>query len=159
MDFQERLKQAAQRGASVRADRFVEAAAQALTDEECRRKHSSMRLALCDVIEARLHLLADSFPGFRTETVVDDRGWGALVTRDDVGFQGGKRTNQFSRLQVTVSPYSEYRVFDVVAKGTIRNKDAFTRGHFDKLDVADLERFRGLVEQWVVEYAERFAAS
>ncbi|QDU87106.1 hypothetical protein Pla175_04610 [Pirellulimonas nuda] len=159
MDFRERLKRAADRGVRTRQARDEAAAADALSDEECRRRHSAMRLALSETIETLLGQLADNFPGFRVKTIVDERGWGAQAVRDDVGVAGGKRTNFFSRLQVTVSPYNDYHVLDVAAKGAVRNKESFTRGHFEKLRDAELEHFAELIEQWVLDYAEQYAAA
>jgi hypothetical protein len=159
MDFRERLQQATERGIQARDDRISAAAAQALSEEECRRRHSSYRLTLCDHIEECLRGLADNFPGFRLETVVDDSGWGTVASRDDVGLAKRRSDNFFSRLQMVVSPYNKYHVLEVSAKGTIRNKEIFTRSHFQRLDAFDMQRFRDLIEQWVVEYAELFAAN
>ena len=58
-----------------------------------------------------------------------------------------------------MSPYNKYHVLDVTAKGTIRNKEVFSRNHYQRLDEVDLDRFRELIEQWVLDYAELFAAS
>jgi hypothetical protein len=58
-----------------------------------------------------------------------------------------------------VSPHNKYHVLDVTAKGTIRNKETFTRNHYQRLNELDLERFRELIEQWVLEYAEMYAAT
>ena len=65
------------------------------------------RLALSDHIEKCLRELADNFPGFRVETIVDENGWGAVAKRDDVGLAGGRRDNFFSRLQIVVSPVQQ----------------------------------------------------
>ena len=126
MDFRERLHRASERGQRARDTQAREAAAKALSEEECRRLHSSYRLALCDYIEKCLHDLADNF---------------------------------FSRLRMVVSPHNKYHVLDVTAKGTIRNKEVFSRNHYQRLDDVDLDRFRELIEQWVLDYAELFAAS
>jgi hypothetical protein len=50
-------------------------------------------------------------------------------------------------------------VIDVVAKGTIRNKEVFSRNFYQQLNEVDLDRFHELVEQWVLEYAELYAAA
>ena len=129
MDFRERLHRASERGQRARDTQAREAAAKALSEEECRRLHSSYRLALCDYIEKCLHDLADNFPGFRVETIVDDAGWGSTAVRDDVGLARRRADNFFSR------------------------------NHYQRLDDVDLDRFRELIEQWVLDYAELFAAS
>jgi hypothetical protein len=160
MDFRERLQKAAKRGASARASREFEQAAEALSEEECKRRHSRLRLQMVDHIEKCLAQLADNFPGFRTETIVDERGWGSAVARDDLALarRGSKRENLFSRLQVVVSPYNEFKVLDVTAKGAVQNKETFARGHHQPLADVDEDQFRELIEQWVLEYAEMYAA-
>ena len=50
-------------------------------------------------------------------------------------------------------------MLDVVAKGTIRNKEVFSRNFYQPLNEVDLDRFRELIEQWVLEYAELYAAT
>ncbi len=159
MDFRERLQRASERGQRARDAEAREAAARALSEEECRRLHSTNRMALLDHIEKCLHDLADNFPGFRVETVMEENGWGSVAKRDDVGIAHGRSDNFFSRLQLVVSPYSKYHVIDVVAKGTIRNKEVFSRNFYQQLNEVDLERFRELTEQWVLEYAELYAAA
>lgn len=158
MDFSERLKRAASRGARTRASREFEAAAEALSEEECRRKHSRLRLELTEHIEKCLAQLADNFPGFRPETIVDETGWGAGVSRDDLTSVGRRRENMFSRLRVVVGPYNEFQVLDVSAKGTVNNRETFSRSHHQPLADVDEEQFRELIELWVLDYAEQFAA-
>ncbi len=159
MDFRERLQKATERGREARSAELRAAAAQALSEEECRRRHSEYRLTLTEHIERCLHELADNYPGFRLETIVDERGWGAAVSRDDMGVSDGRRVNSFSRLQVVVGPYSKYHVLEIMAKGTVRNKETFSRSHYQRLAEVDLERFRELIEQWVLDYAEMYAAA
>ena len=112
-----------------------------------------------DHVEKCLDDLADNFPGFHVETVADDSGLGSVARRDDVSLPRGRNENLFSRLQMVVSPFSKYHVLDVVAKGTIRNKEVFSRNHYQQLNEVDLDRFRELIEQWVLEYAELYAAT
>lgn len=159
MDFRERLQKATERGRETRNDEIRAAAAQALSEEECRRRHSEYRLALTDHIERCLRDLADNFPGFRLETIVDERGWGAAASRDDMGVADRKRVNSFSRLQIVVGPYNKFHVLDVLAKGAVRNKETFSRNHYQRLAEVDLGRFRELIEQWVLDYAEMYAAA
>jgi hypothetical protein len=70
----------------------------------------------------------------------------------------GHRTNEYSRLEVTVRPYSPAHVLDLAAKGTIRNKEVFNRNYYEELADADEEKFRELIDMWVLEYAELYAA-
>ena len=126
---------------------------------ECRRRHSQYRLELTDHIEKLLSEMGDNFPGFRIETVVDESGWGAAVSRDDFRMEGGKRGTFFSRLKLVVSPYNTYHVLDINAKGTVRNKELLSRNHYQRLADVDLQSFRELLEQWVLDYAELYAAA
>lgn len=158
MDFSERIKKAASRGVRARASREFEQAAEALSEEECKRRHSRLRLTLVDHIEKCLAQLSDNFPGFRSETIVDERGWGSAVSRDDLTLRHGKRENLFSRLQVVVSPYNEFKVLDIAAKGAVNNKETFSRGHHQPLADVDEHQFRELIELWVLDYAEMYAA-
>lgn len=159
MDFRERIQKATERGRQARAEQLSAAAAQALSEEECRRRHSEYRLELSEHIERCLRELADNFPGFRLETIVDERGWGAAVARDDIGFDGRRRVNLFSRLQLLVGNYSKYAVLDITAKGTVRNKEVLSRNHYERLAEVDMESFRRLIELWILDYAELYSAA
>ncbi len=160
MDFRQRLQRAAQRGVAARDAQEREAAAKALTEEECRRFHSKYRDELNEHIESCLKQLAENFPGFDYEAVVSDKGsWGGAVRRDDFAFISGRRDNLFSRLEITVSPHNQYHVLEVVAKGAVRNKENFSRNHYQLLKDADLDAFKSLIEQWTLDYAEHYAAA
>ena len=159
MSFRERLQRAAERGKQVRAAQLDEAAAKALSEEECRRLHSQYRLAITDHIEKCLGELADNFPGFRLETIVDESGWGAAVNRDDLGMSAGRRNTFFSRMRIVVSPYNQYHVLDISAKGTVRNKEVVSRNHYQRLAEVDLQTFRELIETWALDYAELYSAA
>jgi hypothetical protein len=159
MSFRERLQRATERGKQVRAAQLNEAAAKALSEEECRRRHSQYRNELMEHIEKCLGDLAENFPGFRLETVVDESGWGAAVSRDDFGLTSGKRNTFFSRMQIVVSPYIKYQVLNIAAKGTVRNKEVLSRNYYQQLGDVDLQTFRELVETWALEYAELYSAA
>ena len=159
MDFRERLQLATDRGMRARSEREQAEAAAALSEEECRRLHSSYRLELTDHIEHCLKQLADNFPGFAYETVMEEKGWGGAVTRDDLVLAHGKRGNAYSRLQMVVGTFNSYHVLDVTAKGAVRNKENFNRQHFRKLDDADLDDFKQIIERWVLDYAESYASA
>jgi hypothetical protein len=159
-DFEERLRKAIERGERRGNERARQAAAKALTEKECRRLHSKYRLELSERIEQCVGQLPHHFPGFQYETIYGERGWGAACQRDDFGpAQGGQRSNLYSRLEMTVRPYSSLHVLDLAAKGTVRNKEIFNRNHFERLDEADLDNFTNLIDVWVLEYAELFAAA
>lgn len=157
MSFDDRLKQAIERGQRRSADNAREARARQLTEEEFRRLHSQFRLELSDYIEDCVRRLPNHFPGFRYETMFGDRGWGGACFRDD--FQAGaSRSSTYSRLEVSVRPYSNLHVLDLAAKGTIRNREVFNRNFFERLEEVDIDKFRQLVDAWVLEYVELYAA-
>ena len=70
----------------------------------------------------------------------------------------GKRKSDFSRLEMTVRPHSPLHVLELTAKGTIHNKEVFNRSHFEKTEDAEVAKFLELVDRWVLEYAELYAA-
>lgn len=158
MEFQERLEKAIQRGLHSQDAVAREQAEKAMNQEELRRLHSQYRLELSEHIEGCLRQLPRHFPGFRYETLVGDRGWGAAVSRDDLSVVGGRRENYFSRLEVVVRPFTASRVLELAAKGTIRNKELFNRSQYQVLADADPSTFSEQVDRWVLEYVELYAA-
>ncbi len=157
-DFDERLGKAIDRGQRASDNRARAEAEKALSEQELRRLHSQYRLELSEHIEKCLKTLPRHFPGFRFETIVSDRGWGAAVSRDDVDLRGGRgRTNYFSRLEMVIRPQGEYNVLDLAAKATVRNKEFFNRSHYERLAEVDIESFQELIDLWVLEYAELYA--
>ncbi len=159
MDFKQRLQQATERGQSTRSARVDAAMEKALSEEEYRRIHSRLRLPLTEHIEECLRQLGDNFPVFRYETIVDEKGWGGAVNRDDLYLKLGRRENHFSRLQILVSPANKFHVFEIAAKGMVRNKEVFTRNHYTELDQFNEKPFRDLIETWVLNYAELYSSS
>lgn len=159
MDFQQRLAKAVERGQKKGDARAQAEAEKALSEKEMRRLHSQYRLELCEHIEECLKNLPRHFPGFNFEALVDEHGWGAAVSRDDVTFsRTGRRSNSFSRLEMVIRPVSRYYVLDLASKGTIANKEVFTRNHYQLLGEVDLASFTEMIDHWVLEYAEMFAA-
>jgi hypothetical protein len=158
MSFDDRLRQAIVRGQRRSEAAAREAAAHSLTEEEYRRLHSQRRLTLSEQIESCLKRLPNFFPGFQYETMYGDRGWGGACFRDDLVITRGTRSNNYSRLEVTVRPYSQLHVLDLAAKGTIHNREVFNRNYFEELATADEHKFQELIDVWVLEYAELYAA-
>jgi len=159
MDFQERLNRAIDRGHQRGSERAQEEAQRALTEKELQRLHSQVRLELCERIEHCLADVVDRFPGFRTESIVDDRGWGAAISREDIRLKRDQpRQTSFSRLEFIVARLSPSMIIDVSAKGTVANREVFRRSHFQRLAEVDMHAFTELLDLWVLEYAERFAA-
>ena len=158
-DFEERLRKAIDRGQARNVAHAREAREKALTEEQLKNLHGKYRLSLSEHIEKCIGELPNHFPGFRGETIYGERGWGAACSRDDLGSRaGGKSVSYFSRIEMTIRPFSSLHVLELTAKGTIRNKELFNRRHFEKLQEADVDTFRELIDVWVLEYAELFAA-
>lgn len=157
-DFSNRLDAAIQRGRQRGLNEQAAAKKEAMSEEELRRMHSSYRLSLSDRIEQAVAQLASHFPGFQTETLFGEKGWGAACGRDDLSMERGRRTNRFSRLEMTIRPLNEYMVLELKGKGTVSNKEVFNRSHFTELTEVDVAEFERLIDAWVVEYAERFAS-
>lgn len=159
-DFEKRLARAIERGHRTSDERARAEAAKALSEQELRSLHSQYRLELSEHIERCLRSLPNHFPGFDFEPVVTERGWGAAVSRDDVDLRArGRRTNFFSRLEIVIRPISDYLVLDLAAKATVRNKEVFARNHYQRLGDVDLESFTELIDIWVLEFAEKYAAT
>ncbi len=159
MDFEKRLQNAINRGKSRAEDLEREKRERQLNEEELKTLHSRYRLQLSEHIEQCIGALPNHFPGFRYETIYGERGWGAACARDDLNIKSGQRSNNYSRLEMTVRPFSDLHVLDLSAKGAIHNKEVFTRSHYERLTEADPERFIELIDLWVVEYAEMYAAA
>jgi hypothetical protein len=159
VNFDERLQQAIQRGNRTAQERRGALAAQALSEEQFKRLHSQYRLELSEHVEKCLRRLPQHIPGFQFETVVSDRGWGAAVSRDDADLGPGRsRSNVFSRLEMVVRPYNSAHILELTAHGTIRNKEVYNRTHYQLLAEVHLERFAEMIDVWVLEYAELYAA-
>lgn len=159
MDFENRLEQAIERGERIRQSRHRTEHQKTLSEEELKNLHSSVRLNLSDHIETCLKGVANHFPGFRFETVVDDAGWGARINRDDLALGRGRRDNHYSRLQCLVRPFSaQAKIVEIVAKGTIRNRELLNRSHYQFLNDINEEGLREVIDMWVLEFAEQYAA-
>jgi hypothetical protein len=159
MDFQERLRQAVQRGEHARDARGREEAKKALSAEDHKALHSQYRLELSERIVECLQRLADQFPGFRYESIVGEEGWGASINRDDISVGADRKAaNQYSRLQLLIRPLSDAAIVELVAKATIRNREVFNRSRYQLLGQVDTESFAENIDLWVLEYAEKYAA-
>jgi hypothetical protein len=159
MDFDQRLKKAIERGQRRGDAQALAEAARTVSEEELRRLHSQYRLELSEHIEKCVRALPQHLPGFQVETIYGERGWGAACRRDDVRLLGrGQRENYYSRLEMTVRPYSSLRVLELAAKGTILNKELLNRQHYEPVGDADLAKFLELVDGWALEFAELYSA-
>jgi len=159
MDFHKRLEKAIERGHRTGSARARAKAEEAISEKELARLHLQYRLEVSERIETCLRQLAEHFPGFRFETIVGEHGWGAGISRDDIKVQPGRgRVNYFSRLEMVIRPASSYHVLDLAVKATIRNKELFNRSHYQRLTEVDLTSFSEMIDLWVLEYAELYAA-
>jgi hypothetical protein len=160
MDFQSRLERAVERGERTKDSALQQERARTLSEAESKTIHSQARLELSDHIESCLKSLADQFPGFEYHSIVNDNGWGARINRNDLALKsGGSSDTQYSRLDLLVRPYSDAQIVELVGKATIRNKELFNRTNYQRLDQVDVDSFRNMIDLWVLEYAERFAAA
>jgi hypothetical protein len=59
---------------------------------------------------------------------------------------------------MTIRPYSPLHVLELNAKGTIHNRELYNRQHFEPVADADPATFIELIDTWVLEFAELYAA-
>lgn len=129
-----------------------------LNDKELQRLHAQYRLELCEHIERCLGQVAKEFPGFQLESIVDERGWGAAIHRDDLLLNSSARLNSYSRLEMFIRPFSSAQILELTAKGTIQNRELFNRSQYHRLAETDLAPFMEMIDNWTLEFAEHFAA-
>jgi hypothetical protein len=159
MDFEQRLQKAIERGQRRGEARAQAEAAREMTEEEVRRLHSQYRLQLSEHIEHCLRRLPNHFPGFQYEMIYGERGWGGACKRDDVRVAGpGQRANLYTRIEITVRPYSPLQVLELTAKGTVHNREVFNRQHYERIVDVDLAKYLETVDGWIVEFVELYAA-
>lgn len=160
MDFEHRLNKAIKRGERLSSARADAEAEKKLNDQELWRLHGQYRLELSEYIEKCLRKLPRHFPGFELSTVMGDRGWGTAIRRDDLEVDSRRgRVNYFSHLEMVIRPVSEYFVLELAAKATVRNKEVFNRSHFERLAEVDVNSLVEMIDLWVLEFAERYAAA
>jgi hypothetical protein len=157
-EFESRLESAISRGKKRAELKASQQRQKELSEEELRRLHTSYRLTLSERIESAIHRVADHFPGFRQESLFGEVGWGSACFRDDLRIESGRRSNQYSRLEMVIRPYSDSRVLDLKGKGTVMNREMFNRSHYVPVAEVDIEEFEQLIDTWAIEYAELYAA-
>ncbi len=156
-EFKSRLESAIARGRRRAEVHASQERQKEMSEEELKRLHSSYRLALSDRIESAVKGVADHFPGFREESIFGDKGWGNACYRDDLRIEAGRRTNEYSRLELVVRPFSALGVLELNGKGTVMNRELFNRNFFRPIPEVDIEEFQQLVDTWAIEYAELYA--
>lgn len=163
MDFEKRLQQAIQRGQKVSDDKDQARVERAMGEDELRKLYADFRIQFSEHIEHCLRQLADHFPGFQFRSVVGDEGWGGEIARDDLGVGTGKSQPRnyysrfFSKLHLVIKPFSSAHIIELVGKGTIRNKEIFSRNQYQRLPDVDTTVMIQTIDQWVLEYAEKYA--
>ena len=157
-DFEERLQRAIQRGQQVRREDGASADSDAASEEDLRSQHSHLRNEISEHIEGCLRKLCDHFPGFDFNTVLNEKGWGARISRDDIRLGRGTAKNEYSRLEVLVRPFSDAHILEISTKGTIRNRESLNRTNFKFLKEAAPEPLRKIVDGIALEFAEQYSA-
>ena len=157
-DFDKRLQNAINRGQKSREEKGNAAGEQKASAEDLRNRHSQLRITLSEHIEGCLKKLTDHFPGFEYSTVMNEDGWGARITRDDINLNAGTNRNLYSRLEMLVKPFSDTHIIEVATKGTIRNKESLNRTNFRFIAEADDTELVGIIDNLVVEFAEKYSA-
>ncbi len=157
-DFDQKLKAAIERGQRASDAKQANAEQKQLSDEEIRRRHTHFRLKISERIEKALKSMINQLPGFEYETVFGERGWGGAASRDELQIKGGQRTNLYSRVELTVKPLSDLHIVLVAGKGTVRNREIFTRDFHRAINEADEQEFLELVDRWILEYAQLYSA-
>lgn len=157
-DFEDRLQKAIQRGQQARVAGDASQDADAASEEEMRLKHSQFRNELSEHIENCLRKLCDHFPGFDYSTVLNEKGWGARISRDDIKLGRGTAKNEYSRLEVLVRPFNDTQIVEISTKGTIRNRESLNRSNFKFLKDATTDVLKQIVDGIVLEFAEQYSA-
>ena len=159
-DFSDRLDRAIQRGQRIRQKSERQSSREEMTREDAKNRHSAGRLELSDYIEKCLKALVDRFPGFDYSSVYSEDGWGGRVSRDDLRLgQGAGPRDEYSRLELLVPPLGEMSILSLSGKATVRNKELFSRTHYQRLEELDIDSFQETIDLWVLEYAERYSAT
>ena len=158
-EFEERLQRAIDRGQRSRDNQGQAEGERVATTEDLRNLHSQLRLSLSEHIESCLKRLCDHFPGFDFSTVMNEEGWGARITRDDINLKAGVNRNLYSRFEILVKPFSDAHILDVTTKGTIRNKESLNRSNYRLLKEATEDGLKEIIDNVVLEFAEQYAAT
>ena len=159
MDFEDQLEKAIARGQQRNTKRQQDSKQKSLNAEEIKRRHNDFRLHLSDHIEKSLKRLAERFPGFEYEIIYGTKGWGGAIHRQDLTRgPDGRAGSFFSRLEMVVRPLNDYNVVNIAGKGTIADKELFSWNQFEDIDEATFEAFETKLNNWMIQFAEQFAA-
>jgi len=160
MDFDSRLQRAIQRGEKVKDAKGRAERQEKLTIEELRTMHSGYRLEVSEHVESCLKKLADHVPGFEYQTIANEDGWGARLSRDDLHLKPGKSAeNRYSRFEMLIPPFTDSAILELTVKGTVRNREVLNRKHYQKVGDIDVDSFKEMIDLRVLEFAEVYAAT
>lgn len=157
-DFKNRLQKAIQKGQEAGAADGASRNADAAAEEELRQIHAHLRNEISEHIETCLRQLCDHFPGFDYSTVLNEDGWGARISRDDIRLGRSTTKNEYSRLEVLVRPFNDTHILEVATKGTIRNRESLNRTNYRFLKDATADVLKEVVNGIALEFAEQFSA-
>lgn len=158
MDLQKRLQEAIDRGQS-RAQAKPSSDPAKMTPEQLKNLHNDFRLTLSAHAEEVMRQIVDQLPGFNSETLFGDKGWGAAIFRDDLVLNRTLRKSEYSRLEIFVRPISDYFVVDLASKATVRNKEIWNRTFFRPIVETDAAAMMEQIDGWAVQFAEQYSAS
>jgi hypothetical protein len=158
-EFDEQLRKAIDRGKRIQDARAHQEKQAQMSTDQLRIRHNEFRLPLSERIEHALKALAHQLPGFNYENIYGERGWGGALSRDELVIERGQRRNVYSRLELTVKPHSEINVVNIAGKGTVRDREVFTRQLHRPIGEADPDEFLETIDRWVLEYAQLYTAS
>ncbi len=153
MSFEDQLKKAITRGSRSNEQAKEAERLKKLSQEELKNIYNGFRLQLSEHIEQNLEKVVNLIPGFRYETVYGERGWGGAISRDDV-LRGG---TFYSRLEITVRPFSDANLLAIIGRGTIRNRELLSWNHFSELENVQLNSFIEQIDSWILQYVEQFS--
>src|SRR5690606_11619673 len=156
MNFDDRLKRAIQRGEKEKTERSRAAEVEQLSIEQLQSLHSSYRLELSEHIEQCEQKLVDHLPGFEFQTILNEDGWGGRIFRNDLHLVPGKQAeSRYSRLEMTITPFTPTAIVELVTKGTVRNREVMNRKNYQKVDEFDLQAFKEMIDLRMIEFAEQ----
>lgn len=156
--FRDRLRKAMRAGADAQAEREADERHARQHEHKLRGLYDRYEDQLCDHIQSCLKELCGEWPGFRLGPAGMQKGRGYAISRDDRGRSpGGRVDRRYSRLEIAVRPYSRHQFLEVLAKGTVRNKEVFRRGDDDRVETADSGLLKKFIERVVLEFARRYA--
>jgi hypothetical protein len=159
MEFEDKLQKAIQRGQDRTVARSSAKKQAEASKEDIRNCHNEFRLNLSDHIEKCLKQVSQHFPGFDYEILYGSKGWGGAMSRNDIDRgPDGKTGSFFSRIELTVRPQNEFNVVNITGKATIRDKELFTWNHFEDVLEAKQASMELMIDKWILQFAEQFAA-